>query len=158
MAVTRATSRAFRQKYSWVMALAGYEPTPADEMPDRDGQTENPVAPMREPLERRAEGLIGKVKMGATPVDLSLRFEPDGVPFYGFKLMAGSKGFQCIAEAELANTLAVAVPPLAEGDLVTVFGSVENVPWEKNGKPMPPYPRVHLERVQAPEWTIGETA
>jgi hypothetical protein len=33
MAVTRATSRACRQHYSWIMALAGYEPTPADEMP-----------------------------------------------------------------------------------------------------------------------------
>ena len=33
MAVTRATSRAFRQQYSWIMALAGYEPTPSDEMP-----------------------------------------------------------------------------------------------------------------------------
>jgi hypothetical protein len=33
MAVTRATSRAFRMQYSWIMALAGYEPTPAEEMP-----------------------------------------------------------------------------------------------------------------------------
>ncbi len=34
MAVTRATSKAFRLVYSWVMALAGYEPTPAEEMVD----------------------------------------------------------------------------------------------------------------------------
>jgi hypothetical protein len=37
MAVTRATSRAFRQQYSWIMALAGYEPTPAEEMPRDEG-------------------------------------------------------------------------------------------------------------------------
>jgi hypothetical protein len=36
MAVTRAISRAFRAQYSWIMALAGYEPTPAEEMPHDD--------------------------------------------------------------------------------------------------------------------------
>lgn len=36
MAVTRAISRAFRAQYSWIMALAGYEPTPAEEMPHED--------------------------------------------------------------------------------------------------------------------------
>ena len=39
MAVTRATSRAFRQQYSWIMALAGYEVSPAEEMPrDEDDE------------------------------------------------------------------------------------------------------------------------
>ena len=39
MAVTRATGKAFRLGYSWIMRLAGYEPTPAEEMPDvTDGQ------------------------------------------------------------------------------------------------------------------------
>jgi len=33
MAVTRATGKAFRLGFSWIMALAGYEPTPAEEMP-----------------------------------------------------------------------------------------------------------------------------
>jgi len=32
MAVTRATSRACRQHYAWIMAMAGYQPTPAEEM------------------------------------------------------------------------------------------------------------------------------
>ena len=39
MAQTRATSKAFRSVLSFVMVLAGYEPTPAEEM------TEAPVAP-----------------------------------------------------------------------------------------------------------------
>jgi hypothetical protein len=34
MAITRAASRAFRLQYSWIIQLAGYEPTPAEEMPD----------------------------------------------------------------------------------------------------------------------------
>lgn len=34
MAVTRATGKAYRLGFSWIMALAGYEPTPAEEMGD----------------------------------------------------------------------------------------------------------------------------
>jgi hypothetical protein len=34
MAVTRATSKACRIAFSWVMVLAGYEPAPAEEIPD----------------------------------------------------------------------------------------------------------------------------
>lgn len=33
MAVTRATSKAYRINYGWVMKAAGFEPTPAEEMP-----------------------------------------------------------------------------------------------------------------------------
>lgn len=33
MAVTRATSKSFRLTFAWVAALAGYETTPAEEMP-----------------------------------------------------------------------------------------------------------------------------
>lgn len=32
MALTRATGKAFRLSYSWIMQLAGFEPTPAEEM------------------------------------------------------------------------------------------------------------------------------
>jgi hypothetical protein len=34
MAVTRATGKAFRLSYSWIMKLAGYEATPAEEIPE----------------------------------------------------------------------------------------------------------------------------
>ena len=34
MAQTRATGKACRLAFSWIMALAGYEPTPAEEIPD----------------------------------------------------------------------------------------------------------------------------
>lgn len=33
MAITRATGKAYRLGFAWVMALAGYEATPAEEMP-----------------------------------------------------------------------------------------------------------------------------
>ena len=33
MSVTRATGKAYRLGFSWIMKLAGYEPTPAEEMP-----------------------------------------------------------------------------------------------------------------------------
>ena len=34
MAVTRATGKAFRLLYSWAMCMAGYAPTPEEEMPN----------------------------------------------------------------------------------------------------------------------------
>lgn len=40
MAITRATGKAFRLGFSWIMSLAGYEPTPAEEM---DGVIEGEV-------------------------------------------------------------------------------------------------------------------
>lgn len=47
MAQTRATGKACRLAFSWIMALAGYEPTPAEEMPDtrqdEPKTTEKPV-------------------------------------------------------------------------------------------------------------------
>jgi hypothetical protein len=38
MAVTRATSKACRIAFSWVMVLAGYEVTPAEEIPKEDDE------------------------------------------------------------------------------------------------------------------------
>lgn len=42
MAITRATGKAYRIAFSWVMALAGYEPTPVEEMPDTQPQPQPP--------------------------------------------------------------------------------------------------------------------
>lgn len=38
MAITRATGKACRVAFSWVMALAGFEPTPLEEMPSDERQ------------------------------------------------------------------------------------------------------------------------
>ena len=39
MAQTRAESRAYKELLSWVVVLAGYEPTPSDEIPEKDGNS-----------------------------------------------------------------------------------------------------------------------
>lgn len=39
MAITRATGKAYRLAYSWVIKLAGYEGTPAEEMPRKERGT-----------------------------------------------------------------------------------------------------------------------
>src|SRR5689334_11918113 len=105
MAVTRATSRAFRQRYSWIMALAGYEPTPADEMP-HDERHDAPSDLGRPELERRAEGMEGTVTVGGPPADMQYRTETKPGPTFGFKLKVGTRGKQCVAIGPLADALA----------------------------------------------------
>ncbi len=155
MAVTRATSRAFRQQYSWIMALAGYEPTPADEMPQDAEQ--RPVGahstpPPRPEMERLAENLVGTVEAGKPPVDMQLRQTPDEGPAWGFKLKAGNKGYQALATGPLADALSM-VPDLT-GQTVRVWGRVEMVPWQKAGKDMPPFARIAMTRIQTDDYTL----
>lgn len=45
MAVTRATGKAYRLGFAWVMALAGYEATPYEEMPDESPNHRSAHAP-----------------------------------------------------------------------------------------------------------------
>lgn len=51
MATTRATGKAYRLAFSWIMNLAGYESTPAEEMIDVDFQ-EVKVKPQPKPIEQ----------------------------------------------------------------------------------------------------------
>lgn len=155
MAVTRATSRAFRQRYSWIMALAGYEPTPADEMPHEQRPIGSYDAPPPRPeLERRADGLQGTVTVGKPPCDLEMRETPDGMA-WGFKLAQGRKGYQALAIGPLAESLYLAASSGEfAGQTVTVFGRIEMIPWEKDGKDMPPFARIAIERVATPDWVL----
>lgn len=147
MAVTRATSRAFRQQYSWIMALAGYEPTPADEMPQGDAPADS----------HDPGGLTGTVTKGRNPVDYELRYQPDGVPFTGFKLTQGRSALQVVAVEDLAEPLALLLPGL-DGQTVTAWGRIEMVDWEKDGKVMPPYRRLILDRLQTPDAILPAAA
>lgn len=147
MAVTRATSRAFRQQYSWIMALAGYEPTPADEMPDDRGETHGPE-PERD---HERDGFIGTVAKGKNPVDMELRQTPDGSA-WGFKLTEGRRGYQALAIGPLADALSVA--GVEVGSTVTVWGPVQMVPWRKDDKDMPPYARILIEKIHTPEYVL----
>lgn len=52
MAITRAVGKAYRSSFSWIISLAGYEPTPAEEMPK---DIEIPFAP---PTKKEAKGSI----------------------------------------------------------------------------------------------------
>jgi hypothetical protein len=52
MAQTRAAAKALRMKYSWIVVLAGYNPTPAEEM------THETVAPKAEPVNSKLADAI----------------------------------------------------------------------------------------------------
>lgn len=42
MAITRATGKAFRLTFSWIISLAGYSTTPFEEMPEPESEKEEP--------------------------------------------------------------------------------------------------------------------
>lgn len=102
-------------------------------------------APERpETAESAPDGLIGTIEAGKAPVDLFLRTTPDGAVF-GFKLRAGRKAYQVLAHDGLATALALVGPKV--GARAQVHGAVEMVPWERDGKAMPPYARINAEAV-----------
>ena len=142
MAVTRATSRAFRQQYSWIMALAGYEPTPAEEMP-RD---ERPAADRTE-----ADGsLIGTAEAtDKQSTDFMLRQGPDG-PTLGFRL----KGDGGAVQVRCSGALAVQVEKCREavvGRIVTCWGQVSEESFTpKSGGRAVTYRVLAATRVRVP--------
>jgi hypothetical protein len=110
-----------------------------------------------EPVPEHADGLIGTVEAGKAPVDMELRYTPpDGVAAWGFKLKNGRRAYQVLARGPLADALATldGTEHKLAGARVTVWGHIEMVPWDKAGKPMPPYPRIDLERIQTPDETL----
>jgi hypothetical protein len=152
MAVTRATSRAFRQQYSWIMALAGYEPTPADEMP----QDSRDVTP-RDPTTTHDDGLVGTAEVGKADADFELRQTPDGDRL-AFRLTQGRKGYKVIATGLLAGAIATLRPSI-EGQRVTVWGTFHDetfTPKPKDGETPRDvtYQVVHLERIATPDGVL----
>jgi len=119
----------------------------------RAKMTDERPAPEHLPPRNPQDGLIGVVASGKPPVDLNLRQSPDGA-MWGFKLTAGGKGYQALATGSLADALAMAAGPDFVGTHVTVHGRIEMVDWEKDGKSMPPYARIAIERVTTPDWTL----
>lgn len=136
MAVTRATSRAFRQQYSWIMALAGYEATPAEEMPD-DADRDDEAGTETQDGEERLEllGRLGKSgtvrKGGASAYKLEPRVTPDGYAI-GFRLeIDGDRDIpQVLAEGQLGAALYFATeghPERMLGKHAKVKGRLFNV-------------------------------
>ena len=132
--------------------------SPRDVEPDA-GADQRPIGthdtpPDRPELERLAENLVGTVTAGQPPVDLQLRQTPDG-PAFGWKLKAGNKGYQALARGDLADALWMMGD--LTGQQVRVWGRIEMVPWDKDGKAMPPYARIAMTRVQTDDWTLPAT-
>jgi hypothetical protein len=129
----------------------------SDRRPKRSGFASEPPSEERtfdEPTMTHAEGLIGVVEKGRAPVDLEPRQTPTGLAF-GFKLKAGNRAFQVLAVGPLGKALSM-VEGL-EGQRVTVYGTIDMIPWRKGDRDMPPYPRVNLERIQTPDYTLPAT-
>jgi len=149
MAVTRATSRAFRQQYSWIMALAGYEPTPADEMPDERGETHQPASRV-EPVRVSDGGLVGEAFTQGTQ-DFELRQGPQGMAL-PFRVRQGRGSLIVVAHGSLADAL-VTIRDRVIGQTVTVWGVTNTESFVKDGKTIR-YPVMTLERIQTPDGTL----
>lgn len=172
MAVTRATSRAFRQHYAWIMVLAGYEPTPADEMPRDErptdsggrggGLVDHPAAKADTTapwIELADYTVSGAAAISTPPFDLELRPTADDGFTFGFKLhIAGTDKWipQVVAEGSLAADIADAAAgsALLWTQPVTVTGDLYRVPWDKAGRPMPAFQRLIVKRLVTAEWTL----
>lgn len=146
MAVTRATSRAFRLQYAWIMALAGYEPTPADEMPH--DPEERPETPRNDD-----GGLIGEL-VAQGKQDFQLRQGPQGAVI-PFRIKAGSRAQIAVAEGPLAEALAAQSDAL--GSRVKAWGHYTDESFDKreNGEVRTVnYTILHVERIETPDWTL----
>lgn len=149
MAVTRATSRAFRQQYSWIMALAGYEPTPAEEMPRDDAPSPSgmPQEP-RNVTPARNGSLVGTAEVGKAPSDFELRESPDGHNL-SFRLKDGGKSIKVVCADPIASALWLIRDDVI-GQRVTCWGRVSVEGFAKDGKRIE-YEQLWLERIQTPD-------
>lgn len=110
-----------------------------------------------------ADGLVtldGTVAGGkSAPVDLLLRQSSEG-PMLGFVLVSERTGrTQVVAVGQLADDLWDAIEhdgSHIQGKPATVTGRLERVAWTKDGKDMPPYKRLTLERITALGWTLPD--
>jgi hypothetical protein len=152
MAVTRATSRAFRQQYSWIMALAGYMPTPAEEMPHQPDAPEKPSSVV---VDRGNGGLIGIASIGtASPVDGAVRQTPDGM-CVGFVIGEGREKVQVVAYGPRAEAFALVLPTIV-GKRVQVFGPI-SMETMRVGKFDREFQRVRLQKLVTPDETVDFT-
>lgn len=104
----------------------------------------------------------GKASAGKAPVDGELRETPDGGVF-GFTIEGDDKKrWQVVAEGPLALPVSLVWDSLV-GQPVRVAGEVELVPWSKKDpqtgveRKMPPYRRIHAERIEGPDIILPAT-
>ena len=78
MAITRATGKAFRLGFSWIIKLAGYEPTPAEEMPVIEA-TYKEIKPKSKPKAKSKPQAKSTAQEKNNIILEELGFEPDSV-------------------------------------------------------------------------------
>jgi hypothetical protein len=96
MAQTRAAAKALRTVLAWIVVLAGYEPTPAEEMSDPEKKTKKGSAPI---AESGAPLLITKVDIGSKKTGAS------GKPYQRFTVWF-SDGTKATTIKDLIGSLA----------------------------------------------------
>lgn len=149
MAVTRATSRAFRQQYSWIMALAGYEPTPAEEMPRDDAPAPRTRPASAAPARTESDERSGIAEVGKGQADFELRQTPNGWAL-AFRLVDGRKGIKAVAVDAMAEWLAEYRAAI-EGAQVTCWGAVTDEAFTPKDADRPvKYQVLHIERIETP--------
>ena len=120
-----------RQQYSWIMALAGYEPTPAEEMlahpTAADAEESTP------PDSSESASIRGRVEL-TTAADGQVRQTPEGVALGFVVFDTPTKKVQVVARDGLAMVLEPLLPGLV-GETVTVQGRLEWVDWKSKGRP-----------------------
>lgn len=133
----------------------------AQEVRNKQGQPE-PQRTVRGEVAQQSDGpWEGAVSKGRAPVDHNLREAADGATF-GFVVseqIAGSqypRKTQVLVHGDLAHALAT-VWATGVPESAMVWGTVEMVPWQKDGQDMRPFRRVHATRVMTPEWTLPAT-
>ncbi|MFZ2226179.1 MAG: hypothetical protein WAV64_01955 [Candidatus Moraniibacteriota bacterium] len=157
MAVTRATSRAFRQQYAWIMALAGYEPTPAEEMDEH-----TPAAPRSVSSPPAGDAVSWDGNVTTTPsADGSVRTDRNRGDYCAFKLTdlepapEGYRSAQVRFFGDLGHAVAVAIQMHGLPATATVWGETEVAGFkDKQTGQQVSYLVINASRVMTPEWTI----
>lgn len=138
MAQTRATSKALRQPLGFVVSLAGFDPTPAEEMP-RDSGPESPPARVEGPEPLRPPNSWAEITKYVTAYDEAtynifnefadaarrLIF-PESTDTKSLKKEERDELFQLTARAALAlrNSVEVGFPPPSTDDVRKAWASV----------------------------------
>jgi len=121
MATTRATGKAFRQNWSWVMRIHGFEPTPAEEMPPlqidpapakatkprakpkpKPKPTESQLQPSSEPPSEECQAVI------ATIVNCVERRDLDGLNEVSGGLKGNMDAFSAVEQSRIREAGAAA--------------------------------------------------
>jgi hypothetical protein len=139
MAVTRATSRAFRQQYAWIMALAGYQATPADEMPRQDapsasgkaqGRSKAPASTTADPP--TADGQPGRFVGVVNEVPDGIRRLADGRPLLELRFKVDGKQHTAKIAGPVAQEMFDA--PVSADDEVAIEGTLALIKWSDDPK------------------------